>query len=226
MNDFLTFFIRFLPDLLNGAGLTLLLTLEGLAAGFVLGLTASLLRVYGGRLWRGLAVGYIELFRGTPLLVQLFLIYYGLPGLGITLSRELSAFLALGLNSGAYQAEYLRGSFLAIGDGQMMAGRSIGMSRWKTIRYVILPQALRLAIPAWSNEPVSLLKSTAVVFLIAVPELMAKAKSIAARTYDPISAYLAVAVVYLAVVYLLDAFLHGVERASKIPGFDTVGQKT
>jgi len=226
MNDFPTFFIRFLPDLLNGAGLTLLLTLEGLAAGFVLGLLASLARVYGGRLWRSLAVGYIELFRGTPLLVQLFLIYYGLPGLGITLSRELSAFLALGLNSGAYQAEYLRGSILAIGEGQMMAGRSIGMSRWKTIRYVILPQALRLAIPAWSNEPVSLLKSTAVVFLIAVPELMAKAKSIAARTYDPISAYLAVAIVYLAVVYLLDALLHRMERASRIPGFESMTQKT
>ena len=225
MSDFFTFFIRFLPDLLRGAGVTLLLTVEGLSAGFVLGLLATLARTYGSKFWRGLAVGYIELFRGTPLLVQLFLIYYGLPGLGITLSRELSAFLALGLNSGAYQAEYLRGSILAIGESQMMAGRSIGMSKWKTIWYVILPQALRLAIPAWSNEPVSLLKSTAVVFLIAVPELMAKAKSIAAKTYDPIGSYLAVAIVYLAMVYLLDAVLRWMERASRIPGFETEGKK-
>ena len=157
--------------------------------------------------------------------MQLFLIYYGLPGLGITLSRELSAFLALGLNSGAYQAEYLRGSILAIGDGQMMAGRSIGMSRWKTIWHVILPQALRLAIPAWSNEPVSLLKSTAVVFLIAVPELMAKAKAIAAKTYNPISAYLAVAVVYLVMVYVVDWVIKLVERNTKIPGFEAEGKK-
>ena len=225
MSDFFAFFIRFLPDLLRGAGVTLLLTVEGLSAGFGLGLLATLARTYGSKFWRGLAVGYIELFRGTPLLVQLFLIYYGLPGLGITLSRELSAFLALGLNSGAYQAEYLRGSILAIGDSQMMAGRSIGMSRWKTIWYVILPQALRLAIPAWSNEPVSLLKSTTVVFLIAVPELMAKAKSIAAKTYDPIGSYLAVAIVYLAMVYLLDAILRWMERASRIPGFDMEGKK-
>lgn len=225
MSDFFTFFIRFLPDLLRGAGVTLLLTVEGLSAGFVLGLLATLARTYGSKFWRGLAVGYIELFRGTPLLVQLFLIYYGLPGLGITFSRELSAFLALGLNSGAYQAEYLRGSILAIGESQMMAGRSIGMSKWKTIWYVILPQALRLAIPAWSNEPVSLLKSTAVVFLIAVPELMAKAKSIAAKTYDPIGSYLAVAIVYLAMVYLLDAVLRWMERASRIPGFETEGKK-
>jgi polar amino acid transport system permease protein len=225
MSDFYTFFVRFLPDLLKGAGITLLLTVEGLSAGFVLGLLATLARTYGSKFWRGLAIGYIELFRGTPLLVQLFLIYYGLPGLGITLSREWSAFLALGLNSGAYQAEYLRGSILAVGDNQMMAGRAIGMSKWKTIWYVILPQALRLAIPAWSNEPVSLLKSTAVVFLIAVPELMAKAKSIAAKTYDPIGAYLAVAVIYLAAVYLLDAFLRWLERTSRIPGFDMEGKK-
>lgn len=225
MSNFYAFFIRFLPDLLKGAGITLLLTIEGLSAGFVLGLLATLARTYGSKFWRGLAVGYIELFRGTPLLVQLFLIYYGLPGLGITLSRELSAFLALGLNSGAYQAEYLRGSILAIGDNQMMAGRSIGMSKWKTIWYVILPQALRLAIPAWSNEPVSLLKSTAVVFLIAVPELMAKAKSIAAQTYDPIGAYLAVAVIYMAAVYLLDAVLRWLERASRIPGLEVDGKK-
>lgn len=225
MSDFFTFFLRFLPDLLRGAGMTVLLTIEGLAAGLVLGLLTALARTYGNKFWRGLAVGYIELFRGTPLLVQLFLIYYGLPGLGVTLSRELSAFLALGLNSGAYQAEYLRGSLLAIGSGQMMAGRAIGLSRWKTIWHVILPQALRLAIPAWSNEPVSLLKSTAVVFLIAVPELMAKAKSIAAKTYDPISSYLAVAIVYLAMVYLLDLFLRWMETSTRIPGFEMEGRK-
>ncbi len=225
MIEFFEFFIRFLPDLLKGAGVTLLLTAEGLAAGFVLGLSASLVRTYGSKFWRRLAIGYIELFRGTPLLMQLFLIYYGLPGLGITFSRGLCAFLALALNSGAYQAEYLRGSILAIGDGQMMAGRSIGMSRATTIWYVILPQALRLAIPAWSNEPVSLLKSTAVVFLIAVPELMAKAKSIAAQTYDPIGTYIAVALVYLAMVYLLDAVLRWMERASRIPGLEMEGKK-
>ncbi len=225
MGDVLEFFIRFWPNLLQGAGITLLLTIEGLIAGLLLGLLTALARVYGNRFWRGLAVGYVELFRGTPLLVQLFLIYYGLPGLGITLSREWSAFLALGLNSGAYQAEYLRGSILAIGSNQMMAGRAIGMSKWQTIWEIILPQALRLAIPAWANEPVSLLKSTAVVFLIAVPELMAQGKTIAARTYNPIGAYMTVAIIYLAIVYLLDAFLKWAEVRVKIPGFEAEGKK-
>ena len=225
MSDFIEFFIRFLPDLLEGLGMTLLLTLEGLAAGLVLGMATSLARSYGNKFWKGLAVGYVELFRGTPLLVQLFLLYYGLPGIGITLSREWAAFLALGLNSGAYQAEYLRGSILAIGEGQMTAGRAIGMSKWQTVLHIILPQSLRLAIPAWANEPVSLLKSTAVVFLIAVPELMAQAKGIAARTYDPIGAYVAVSIVYLVVVYLLDAGLKWGERKSRLPGFEMEGRR-
>ncbi len=136
-----------------------------------------------------------------------------------------SAFLALGLNSGAYQAEYLRGAILAIGQGQMMAGRAIGLSRWKTVRYVILPQAFRLAIPSWSNEPISLLKSTAIAFLIAVPDLMTKAKGIAARTYDPIGTYLAVAVVYLVVVAILSEFLKYLERRAQIPGLEIEGKK-
>lgn len=221
---FLEFFFRFLPDLLSGMGMTLLLTAEGVLAGFLLGLAATLARTYGSRFWRNLAIAYIELFRGTPLLVQVFLLYYGLPGLGITLSREWSAFLALGLNSGAYQAEYLRGSILAIGEGQMLAARAIGMSKWKAVFYIILPQALRLAIPAWANEPVSLLKATSVVFLIAVPELMTRAKLIASRTYDPINSYLAVAILYLVLVYLLDAVMKWLERRARLPGLSAVGE--
>ncbi len=222
MIAFFEFFIRFLPDLLSGMGMTLLLTAEGVLAGFVLGLAATLARTYGGKFWRNLAISYIELFRGTPLLVQVFLLYYGLPGLGITLSREWSAFLALGLNSGAYQAEYLRGSILAIGEGQMLAARAIGMSKWKAVFHIILPQALRLAIPAWANEPVSLLKATSVVFLIAVPELMTRAKMIASRTYDPISSYLAVAILYLVLVYVVDAAMKWLERRTRLPGLSMV----
>jgi polar amino acid transport system permease protein len=225
MFDWFTFFLNSLPQFWQGLLITLELTVVGLGMGFVLGLLSALGRTYGGPLVRRISVAYIELFRGTPLLVQLFLIYYGLPGIGITLTRMVSAFIALGLNSGAYQAEYLRGALLAIGEGQMMAGRSIGLSRMRTIRYVILPQALRLVIPSWSNEPILLLKSTAIVFLIAVPDLMTKAKSIAARTYDPIGTYIAVAVVYLAVVAVMSEGLKWVERKARIPGLEVEGKK-
>lgn len=211
---------RFYKDFLVGAVVTLELTSIGLLIGFVLGLVLALLKVYGTKWLQTIATVYIEIFRGTPLLVQLFLIYYGLPSLGITLSQNLSAYLALGLNSAAYQAEYLRGAIQAIGNSQMMAGRSIGLSRLKTIQYVILPQALRLALPSWSNEPISLLKTTAVVFLIAVQDLMAKSKRAASVTYNPIGSYLAVAVVYLIMVFLLSAILKWGERKTRIPGFE------
>ena len=226
MADWLDLFGRFFNDFLVGAGVTLELTAIGLVMGFVLGLGLALARVYGSKPLRWLAIGYIELFRGTPLLVQLFLIYYGLPSVGITLSQSLSAYLALGLNSAAYQAEYLRGAILAIGESQMTAGRAIGLSRWKTIQFIILPQALRLAIPSWSNEPISLLKTTAVVFLIAVQDLMAKAKRAATTTYNPIGNYLAAAVIYLVMVFALNALLKWGERKARIPGFEMETSKT
>ena len=225
MSAWLQLFKDALPAFWLGTLVTLELTAVGLVMGFVLGLLAAVGRAYGGKWVRWIAIGYIELFRGTPLLVQLFLLYYGLPGLGITLDRLPAAFLALGLNSGAYQAEYLRGAILAIGDGQMMAGRSIGMTLWRTIIHIILPQALRLVIPAWSNEPISLFKSTAVAFLIAIPDLWARAKSLAARTYNPIGYYFAVAVVYLALVFVLNEGLKFLERRARIPGLEMEGKK-
>lgn len=106
----------------------------------------------------------------------------------------------------------------------MMAGRAIGMSRWRTIRHIILPQALRLAIPAWANEPISLLKSTAVAFLIAVPDLMTRAKAIAVQTYDPIASYTAAAVVYLVLVFAVDFVLKWLERNMRIPGLELEGK--
>jgi len=199
---------------------TLELTAVGLALGFFLGLILALMRTYGPRWQRVIAVGFIEFFRGTPLLVQLFLIYYGLPSLGLTFDQKTSAYLALGLNSAAYQAEYLRGAIQSIGDSQMTAGRAIGLTRWQTIWHIILPQALRLVIPAWSNEPISLLKTTAVVFLIAVQDLMARGKRAATITYNPIGSYLAIAIIYLIIVFVVNALLKWLERKTRIPGFE------
>lgn len=225
MGSWLELFKRYLPEFIKGAGVTIELTIVGLSIGFVIGLALAVARTYAPKWLKAISIGYIEIFRGTPLLVQLFIIYYGLPSLGIVLSKNLSAFLALGLNSAAYQAEYIRGAIQSIGASQMTAGRAIGLSRWQTIWYVILPQALRLVIPAWSNEPISLLKTTAIVFLIAVQDLMAKAKRAAAETYDPIGSYLAVAVVYLVMVFLLNWGLKYLERKTRIPGFEMESKK-
>lgn len=222
MIEWLQFFRSILPEFYQGMLITIELTVVGLLMGFALGLPAAVARVYGGKFLRWLAIGYIELFRGTPLLVQLFLIYFGLPDFGVTLSRMTAAYLALGLNSGAYQAEYIRSAIQAIGRDQMMAARALGMTRLQAIIHIILPQALRLVIPAWSNEPVSLLKTTAIAFLIAVPDLMTKAKLVASRTYDPIGTYLAVAVIYLILVFILSEGLKFLERRLRIPGLETI----
>jgi polar amino acid transport system permease protein len=152
--------------------------------------------------------------------VQLFVIYFGLPDIGVTFSRTTAAILALGLNSGAYQAEYFRGAIQAIGSGQMVAARSIGMNRLKAILHIIMPQALRIVIPPWSNEPISLIKASAVVFIIAVPDLMTEAKLIITRIYDPIGIYLIVALFYLVIVMLLSTIINTIERSLRIPGLE------
>lgn len=225
MSELFELFARFAEPLWTGTVLTVQITLVGLLLGFLIGLPAALIRVYAAPWLRWIAVLYIELFRGTPVLVQLFIVYFGLPDLGITLSRLTAAYIAMGLNSGAYQAEYFRGAIQAIGSGQMRAARAIGMSRGKAIRYIVLPQALRLVIPAWSNEPVALMKTSAVAFLIAVPDLMGQGKIIAARTYDPITSYLAVAIIYVALVALLMLALQWLERRLRIPGAEVEVQR-
>ena len=203
--------------MLHGALTTLKLTLGSLSLGLAVGLPAALIRIYGGK-WSQRAIGgYINLFRGTPLLVQLFLVYYGLPQFDITFSRAAAAYLTLGLNSGAYQAEYFRGAIQAVGRGQMIAARAIGMSKMKAIRHIMLPQAFRLALPAWSNEMIAMIKYTAVVFLIAVPDLMGQAKMISSRTFDPLSTYVMVAVMYLVMVGIASVLLNVVGRRLQTP---------
>lgn len=224
--EWLTYLSTYREEFLAGTILTLKLVGFGLLAGFGLGLVAALLRVYGGKALRWLAIGYIELFRGTPLLVQLFLVYFGLPDLGVTLDRMTAAYLTLALNSGAYQAEYLRGAIQSIGSGQMMAARAMGMSRMQSIWHIILPQALRMVIPAWSNEPISLIKASAVAYLIAIPDLMNQAKIIVGRLYDPIGVYAAVALIYLAIVFVLTWVLGWLERRLAIPGLELETQRT
>lgn len=220
MADFLAFFGKYLPVLLEGTLITLKLTAIGLGLGFVIGLPVAVARVYGGKWIGGFANAYISLFRGTPALVQLFVIYFGLPDIGLTLSRLTAAYLALGLNSAAYQAEYFRGAIQAISHGQMMAARSIGLSRLKAIRYVIMPQAFRFAIPAWSNEAVSMIKISSIVYLIAVPEMLYVAKELMAKYFNPFQTYFTVGAVYLIIIGSITLLLGQVEKKLAIPGLE------
>ena len=206
------------PLLWQGTGVTLQIAAFSLLLGMAIGLPTGIARVYAPR-WLQQATGiYVVLLQGTPLLIQLFLVYNGLPDLGLTLGRLEAAFLTLGLNSGAYQAEYLRGALQAVPVGQMTAARALGMSQGQAIRSIVLPQALRLVLPVWSNEVVAMLKYTAVVFLIAVPDLMGQAKILASRYFAPIPIYLIVAVFYIVLVGITYGVLRQLERRLRVPG--------
>jgi len=157
-----------LPLLAHGLILTLEITVTCIAFGFVLGVILALMRVYGGK-WLSIPASiYIQIFRGTPLLVQLLMVYYGLPSWGISLSAFTSGVLALGLNTAAYQAEYFRGAIQAVKSGQLLAARSMGMTMPQAARYVVLPQAFRIVIPSWSNELILMLKYSSIVFSVLV----------------------------------------------------------
>jgi len=223
----LVFSWSWLPKLGQGLGLTLELTGLSMALGAVLGLILAVLRVYGrGPLYPAylLASGYVHLFRGTPLLVQLMTIYFALPTVGVRFSPLGAGILALTLNTAAYQAEYFRGAIQSVRAGQMQAALALGLSRLQAIRYVVLPQALRLVIPPWSNELIYMVKGSAVVYLIGVLELMGQAKNIAARTFRNFEVYIVVALFYLALIFLLTVILRVVERRTRIPGLGAAGR--
>ena len=209
-----------IPKLGEGLLITFQVAFVSLGIGILIGLPAAFARVYGPKWLRWIVTAFIEILRGTPVLVQLFLVYYGLPQFGVTFSAFISAYIALGLNSGAYQTEYFRGAIQAIGSGQMMAARSIGMTRIQAIRHVIMPQALRLAIPAWSNEAVSMIKISSILYLIAVPEMMTVAKELFARYYNPFQTYITVGIVYLIIIGLITVLLNHLEKRLTIPGME------
>lgn len=199
------------PVMAKGAGYTLAFAVAAMIGGLVLGFPAAILRLAPWAPLRWPAALYVSVFRGTPLLVQLFLIYYGLPGIGIEFTPVTAGILALSLNAGAYLSESLRGAILGIGKGQWNAGFSLGLTYPQTLGLVILPQALRTAVPAMSNTLISLIKDTALVSVITVTELMLVTKELISVTFRPLPLYVAAAVVY----WLLSLFFEAVQRCAE-----------
>jgi cystine transport system permease protein len=184
-------------------------TLPLTAVSFVLGLAVAvlvaLMRLSGRRLVAWLARAYVSVIRGTPLLLQLFIVFYGLPSIGVTLNPWPSAIIALSLNVGGYASEAVRGAILAVPRGQWEAAMTVGMSRATTLRRVVLPQAARIAVPPLSNTLISLVKDTSLVSTILVTELLRKAQEIAAPSFQFFTLY-GVAAVYYWVVCLVLSF--------------------
>ena len=187
-----------LDGLLRG---TLPLTAVSFVLGLALALLLALMRLSGRRLVSALARAYVSVIRGTPLLLQLFIVFFGLPSLGITLAPWPSAIIALSLNVGGYASEAIRGAIIAVPRGQWEAAMTVGMSRTTTLRRVVLPQAARIAVPGLSNTLIALVKDTSLVSTILVTELLRKAQEIAAPSFQFFTLY-GVAAVYYWVVCL------------------------
>lgn len=216
-----------LPKLAQGLLLTLELTGLSMIFGGFLGVLLGGFRIYGrglGYPFYLLASGYVHFFRGTPLLVQLMALYFGLPNVGVQLSRFMAGLLAMTLNTAAYQAEYFRGAIQSVRAGQMQAALALGLSRFQALRFVVLPQALRLVIPPWSNELIYMVKGSAVVYLIGLLELVGQAKTIAARTFRHFEVYIVVTLFYLALILVLTLVLRWLERRTRIPGLGAPGR--
>ncbi len=196
----------FLP-LLKGALLfSLTLTLISFATGLVLAILTALARLSHVKPLVALARVYVSIIRGTPLLVQLFIIFFGLPSIGITLEPYISAVIGFSLNVGAYASEIVRAAILSIPKGQWEAAFSIGMSYRQALRRIILPQAARVSVPPLANSFISLVKDTSLAAVILVPEMFRKAQEITAATYEPLLVYSEAALIYWMICLVL-AFL-------------------
>ena len=200
------------PLLLKGAGYTVLLSVIGMSVGVVLGFGLALMRLSRSPLLRWPAAVYVSAFRGTPLLVQLFLIYYGLPQFGVEMPPVLAAGIGFSLNVAAYSCEILRSAIDAIDKGQWEAASVLGMSRGQALRRVILPQAARTALAPLSNSFIGLVKDTSLAATIQVPELFRQAQLITARTYEIFTMYLAAAAIYWIVSAILATVQGQLER--------------
>jgi polar amino acid transport system permease protein len=204
--------IKSLPFLLEGALRTLQITSLAVLLGLIIGTFVGMARLSKHRFLRYPAAVYVEFLRGTPLLVQIFIIYFGLPAVGLNIPRYPSGIIALGINSGAYIAEIVRAGIQSIPKGQTEAAKSLGMTYWQTMRYIILPQAFRNILPALGNEFIALTKDSSLVSVIAIRELLRSGQIVISRTYQSFAVYIAVALIYFVMTFIMSRIVRWTEK--------------
>ena len=220
MPESLNAVIEALPYMLEGAFVTIAVVAGSMIFGLFAGVPLAVGQVYGRRPLQRLIGIYVWFFRGIPLLVLLFLFYFGFCSLvGLNLSAFSVAIIVLGLISSAYQSQIFRGAIGSLPAGQFKAARALGMRDTQTILFIILPQALRLSIPGWSNEYSIVLKDSAVTFALGVAEIMARTHFVATRTYQHMPLYIAAGMIYLVLTYLGIKALRILEHKVRIHGY-------
>jgi polar amino acid transport system substrate-binding protein len=205
----------FLPSLLQGAAITIFLSVGSMVLAMALGMVLTVVRHSGPRFARAIATAYVEVYRGTPLLIQLFILYYGLPNIGITLSPLVAAIIGLGMNYAAYEAEVYRAGMEAVPRGQMEAALSLGMSRPLALRRIVFPQAFKISLPAVTNDFIALFKDSSIVSVIAMVELTKTYGILAATTLRYFELGIIVAILYFGMSYPLSLFARRLEQKLK-----------
>ena len=204
---------RALPILLMGAGVTIEITAFSVAIGFFIGLFVGIARISQFKILRIMAAVYADCIRGTPLLVQIFLIYFALPmAIGQRVEPFIAAVAACGINSGAYVSEIFRAGIQAIDVGQMEAGRSLGLTWWQTMRFIILPQAFKNILPPLGNEFIAMLKDSSLVSVIGFEELTRRGQLIIAQTYGSFEIWMTVAVLHLIMTMAISRIVAFLEK--------------
>ncbi len=201
------------PLLLLGAGVTIKITVMSVALGVLIGLFVGIARICRVKPLRFLAAVYVDFFRGTPLLVQIFLFYFAVPVItGQRIDPYVAAVGSCGINSGAYVAEIVRAGIQSIDEGQMEAGRSLGMTWAQTMRYIVVPQAIKRVIPPLGNEFIALLKDSSLVSVIGFEELTRRGQLIIAKTYGSLEIWFSVAIIYLVMTLSISRLVAYLEK--------------
>ncbi len=208
----LSIFLETLPLLLGGAWVTLYISLISSSIGVALGLFIGMARVSRFRAVRTIATVYTEMIRGTPLLMQLIILYYGLPSVGINLEAIVAGIIGLSANSAAYVGEIFRAGIQSVGRGQMEAARAAGLTHLQAMRYVVLPQAFRMVLPPLTNEFVTMLKDSSLVSTLAIAELLRTGREVVAWKVNVFSPFAGVTLLYLAMTLPLTHLARYLER--------------
>ncbi len=213
-----------LPYLLQGSFITVGIVVSAMFLGLIIGIVMAVGLVYGNTYIKFLLTAYVWIFRGVPVVVLLFLFYFGLfTFLDLNFSAFTAVTIVLGMTTGAYQANIFRGAIQSLPQGQFKAASALGMSNVQAIKSIVLPQILRLSIPAWSNEYSIILKDSALAFVIGAPEIMARTQFVASRTYQHLPLYISAGVIYFLLTWGGVIALRKLEQYLRIPGYSHHG---
>jgi polar amino acid transport system permease protein len=224
MFDSIIYILTNVPLLMKGVLIAVEITVCSIALGMVIGIFVAFLKIYGSKPVKKIVGIYEWIFRGIPQLVLLFIVYFGLPTIGLNFGPFLSVVIGLGLCSSAYQAQIYRGAILSIGSEQMEAGLSLGMSKLQTLFYIILPQAVRLSLPGFTNEFTIVLKDSPLAYAVGIAEILKYGRDLIVTSFKPFEIYFACALIYFVLFQIFFYLFRYIAGKFEVPGFLITGQ--